>query len=381
VFWSRRILNLNFSIKETVAGATLLASGAIIFTDTESDAKQIAESTVAEVADKASDTTAVVTETASQVVTDVKTETAAVVDAVKSEAAESVEVVKAAATDVVEEVASVDNAVDGVKEVVGDAATEVVEVVAATTAVVDSESEEVKVETAEVAMAEEVVATAEAPTEAIQAVVDVEQSVAGELPPPPPGPFQDKVEAVAEVAAVEEVKTEEVAEVAVEEVKTEEVAEVAVEEVKAEEVKAEEVAEVAVEEVQTEAVAEVVEEVKTDAPVQAVASTTSLSHEQQLQQMEAKYRQAMMMQQQQMMNYFNQMLVQQNTQPQANNGKVTRVQRVIIVPVPAYSFGMGNMGAQFMSGHPHQSMPAMDMSSMMPQLPVAAAQETAKTTK
>ena len=97
-------------------------------------------------------------------------------------------------------------------------------------------------------------------------------------------------------------------------------------------------------------------------------------------QMEAKYRQAMMMQQQTMMNYFNQMLVQQNAQPQAINGKVTKVQRVIIVPVPAYSFGM-NTGTQFMGGQSH-GMPMMDMSGMMAgqQLPVVT-EEVVETTK
>ena len=96
--------------------------------------------------------------------------------------------------------------------------------------------------------------------------------------------------------------------------------------------------------------------------------------------MEAKYRQAMMMQQQTMMNYFNQMLVQQNAQPQTSNGKVTKVQRVIIVPVPAYSFGMG-MANPFMGGQAH-GMSAMDMSSMMTgqQVPVAT-EEVVKTAK
>ena len=88
-------------------------------------------------------------------------------------------------------------------------------------------------------------------------------------------------------------------------------------------------------------------------------------YEQQMRQMEVQYRQAMMQQQRMMMNYFNQMLVQQNTQPQNSNGKVTRVQRVIIVPVPAYSFGL-NMGSHYQGGHPHMpNMPMMKMPDAM----------------
>jgi len=57
--------------------------------------------------------------------------------------------------------------------------------------------------------------------------------------------------------------------------------------------------------------------------------------------MELKHRQAMMQQQQMMMNYFSQMMLKQNSAAQTDaNGKTTKVQRVIIVPVPAYSYGL-----------------------------------------
>ena len=80
--------------------------------------------------------------------------------------------------------------------------------------------------------------------------------------------------------------------------------------------------------------------------------------------MEAKHREAMMQQQQEMMNYFSQMMLKQNAEPKLDaNGKPVKVQRVIIVPVPAYSYGlnagshmMGSYGAMHEMHHGKHSM-------------------------
>ena len=128
----------------------------------------------------------------------------------------------------------------------------------------------------------------------------------------------------------------------------------------------EEVAEVVVEE------AKVVEEVAvtaTEAPVVeevavAAVDTQSLDHQAQLREMEVKHREAMMKQQQDMMNYFSQMMLKQNAEPKLDaNGKPVKVQRVIIVPVPAYSYGLnagshmtGSYGAMHEMHHGKHTM-------------------------
>ena len=161
---------------------------------------------------------------------------------------------------------------------------------------------------------------------------------------------------------VEEVAVTEVVEAVVEEVAVTEVVEAVVEEVAVTEV-----VEAVVEEV---AVTEVVETVKTES---MTVVSKDAQHQEQLRQMEQQHRQAMMQQQQMMMKYFSDMMLKQNAVPQMGaGGKPARVQRVIIVPVPAYSFGLnsgshmvGNAASMHEMHHGHKATEAKDMGNVV----------------
>ena len=56
-----------------------------------------------------------------------------------------------------------------------------------------------------------------------------------------------------------------------------------------------------------------------------------------------------MQQQQMMMKQFSEMMLKQNSPKLDADGKPAKVQRVIIVPVPAYSYGL-NSGSHMISG-------------------------------
>ena len=96
----------------------------------------------------------------------------------------------------------------------------------------------------------------------------------------------------------------------------------------------------------------VAEEVEvTEQPAVAMtADAQTQAHNEQIRQMQEDHRKAMMEQRQMMMNYFSEMMLKQNSaEPKLDaNGKPMKVQRVIIVPVPAYSYGL-NAGSHMTS--------------------------------